>query len=643
MPENAGRMLAERLGRKIIGTEGHDLKCACVSCKSSDAGRIHADTGVFFCYSCQKALNAFDFAKVVSGSHQAAIDTMVAVGLFEPPKSNGDGKPSSGKLTDEAAFLEVCRLKRVPPEAWRKFGAKPYRGGVLIPMVGPDRKQCSRIHITPKNGKGLYAKDQPTGLFLPGCFPEAGQTWLIVEGPKDAGALVGLGYLAAGLPGNRLHEKFAPLFQGVDVVIVPDADTAGNDGAAKTAANLQSVAKSIRVATLPVLQGDVRDALATAGEAKLRQSIAAAKPIGKNGDPEEPPRFVELFTCSEFLALDLKPRFLIRNVLVANQPGVFGGRSKTLKTSLACDAVVSLGSGTPFLGEFSTAQVNVAFWSGESGAAVIRETALRIAKARGVNLADCTISWSFDLPKLSQRSHLDAMADLIEKRKLQVAVIDPLYLALLTAETAGQAGNLFAMGAVLQPLAELGQDSGCTILLLHHFRKNSQSDDSEPAGLEELSQSGVAEWARQWLLLQRRSPYQADGHHELWMRAGGSAGHAGLWALDIDEGILDPDTFTGRSWEVAVKPVADARNEAKRERENRKAQDQERREGGHVERALEAVRKFPDGETGRKLAAVAKLNWNDFLRAIATLEKDGRVVEVSIHKTRGNYDGYKPV
>ena len=45
--------------------------------------------------------------------------------------------------------------------------------------------------------------------------------------------------------------------------------------------------------------------------------------------------------------------------------------------------------------------------------------------------------------------------------------------------------------------------------------------------------SGIGEWARQWLLLQRRCPYQSDGNHELWMRCGGSAGHAGLYAVDI--------------------------------------------------------------------------------------------------------------
>ena len=100
---------------------------------------------------------------------------------------------------------------------------------------------------------------------------------------------------------------------------------------------------------------------------------------------------------------------------------------------------------------------------------------------------------------------------------------------------------MFLMGSLLQGLTKLGQRTNCTIILLHHFRKGGQADDENPAGLEELAQSGVAEWARQWLLLQRRVAYQNDGKHSLWMRCGGSAGHSSLWGVSIDEGTIDPE------------------------------------------------------------------------------------------------------
>jgi len=221
-------------------------------------------------------------------------------------------------------------------------------------------------------------------------------------------------------------------------------------------------------------------------------------------------------------------------------------------------------------------------------------------------------------------------------------IIDPLYLALLSAETAGAASNLFAMGAALQPLSKLAQEAGVTLIVLHHFRKGGQPSEDEPAGLEELTMSGAAEWARQWILLQRRAAYQGDGRHLLWMRCGGSAGHASLWGVTIDEGQLDPDTFTGRTWEVTVAPVADARAEAKAEQENRKAAEQEKREGEHRDRLLAVLRTMPDGNTERALSKAARLNPDSFYRAITALLQEGRAATCKVTKNGASYDAFRP-
>ena len=163
-------------------------------------------------------------------------------------------------------------------------------------------------------------------------------------------------------------------------------------------------------------------------------------PSGRRGDeaerpadkPADPPAFTKLLTGGELLALDLRPRFLVRGVLVEGQPMIIGGRSKTLKTSIACDLALSLGTGSPFLGKFDAHRTNVGFWSGESGAATLRETAKRQAESKGVDLAAASVLWCFDLPKLSQPDHLDHLAATIQRqRRVQVVVFDPLYLALL--------------------------------------------------------------------------------------------------------------------------------------------------------------------------------------------------------------------
>ena len=70
--------------------------------------------------------------------------------------------------------------------------------------------------------------------------------------------------------------------------------------------------------------------------------------------------------------------------------------------------------------------------------------------------------------------------------------------------------------------------------------------------------------------------------------------------MTIDEGIIDPETFAGRKWEATISPAADARGQAERDREQRKAAEQEKREGEHRERLLGAVKGCPEGETERR-------------------------------------------
>lgn len=77
--------------------------------------------------------------------------------------------------------------------------------------------------------------------------------------------------------------KFARVFTGCHVVIIPDRDTTGEESAKTTAARLKGLAASVRIATLPgelkAKDGDgVRELLAVKdGEAMLRQAIDDAK------------------------------------------------------------------------------------------------------------------------------------------------------------------------------------------------------------------------------------------------------------------------------------------------------------------------------------------------------------------------------
>ena len=356
-------------------------------------------------------------------------------------------------------------------------------------------------------------------------------------------------------------------------------------------------------------------------------------------------RFAEMLTSADLAKADFRQHFLIPRILVAGQPGVIGGRTKALKTTIAVDLVLSLGSGTPFLGHFDTDRVNVGFWSGESGDATIQNTARRIAKAKDVDLADCSVHWSFDVPQLSRPDHIGRLIHIIQQKTLEVIVIDPLYLALLSPESSTRTGDLFAMGQALQPIAEIARKTDCTPILLHHFRKNTQADEVEPAALEELSQSGVAEFVRQWILLQRKVPYTHDGNHQLYMRAGGSAGHAGFWGLDISEGTYD-DPIMERHWDVQVEPISDLRAETERSRAEKSAARNtardEKRDTECRERVADALQKSNRFETVVSLRPLTGMGPTKIERGLHLLQSDSRLEIVDRqNRNRTTFHTYK--
>jgi len=246
--------------------------------------------------------------------------------------------------------------------------------------------------------------------------------------------------------------------------------------------------------------------------------------------------------------------WLVKGVMVSGGPCVVGGPRKALKTSILTDLAISLGTGTPFLDKWQTTKTKTLFISGESGGHTIRETALRVAKSKGVDLDDAEVYWGFDLPQLASSLELADLKRYLRDGQYGVVIIDPLYLCLMTGggpKDKGEAGNVYDMGPRLARVAKSCLSVGCTPILAHHATK-STNRNGKPMELEDLAFSGIQEFARQWLLLNRRKQYVPEsGTHEMVLSYGGSAGQGGLYNLDIHEGALGDD-FTGRVWKPTV-------------------------------------------------------------------------------------------
>ncbi len=353
------------------------------------------------------------------------------------------------------------------------------------------------------------------------------------------------------------------------------------------------------------------------------------------------PQTFETLTSSELDGGAFDLDYFVAGLLVKSQPCVLAGPKKCLKTNILIDLTLSLASQAMFLNEFYVAKpVRVALVSGESGQATIQETARRVARSKPwINLADYENAfWCFDLPKLGQPDTAKTIISYIQKHELDVLVLDPAYLCMPLGESAS---NLFLVGVMLADLTKVTAETGCTIILCHHTRKSGSGNPFDPPELESIAWAGFQEWARQWLLLGRRAAYdpESNGHHELWLAAGGSAGHSGLWAVTIDEGTRQD--VGGRRWEVEVTKASEARAAQAEERTNARDRTKTATQDRDRQRVLDSYKLFPAGETANKLREAAGLSGTKFGPINADLIREGIVEACLVAKNKRTLEAFR--
>jgi|GEM_PF-1700363 len=359
------------------------------------------------------------------------------------------------------------------------------------------------------------------------------------------------------------------------------------------------------------------------------------------------PQTFETLTSRELDGGAFDLEYLIPGLLVNRQPCVLAGPKKCLKTNILIDLTLSLASQAKFLNEFYTSRpVRVALVSGESGQATIQETARRVAHSKPwMNLADYENAfWCFDLPKLGQADTAKTIITYIEKHALEVLILDPAYLCMPLGDSAA---NLFLVGVMLSDLTKVTAETGTSIILCHHTKKNGAGSAFDPPELDNIAWSGFQEWTRQWLLLGRRAAYNPEnnGHHELWLSAGGSAGHSGLWAVNVDEGSRQDQG--GRRWDVSVSKASTAIAEAIEQIDARKELRLSERESKRLQKDIDKLKatytRFPDGETAKTIREAAGLSGQKFAPANLALIDDGIVEPCVITKNHRSETAFRLV
>jgi hypothetical protein len=283
---------------------------------------------------------------------------------------------------------------------------------------------------------------------------------------------------------------------------------------------------------------------------------------------QEPPYF-QFIDAEQLATGDFRVNYLIPGILAEKQAAIIAGLYKTLKTTIGLDMAISLASGSPFLSKFSVpTRKRVLVLTAESGLATVKESCLRICDQKGISLQGLKeyFTVTVRVPRLDQSAHCDELSLFVKDNQFEVLMADPAYLMIDGAD----AGNVFTMGDQLRIFRDIATESDATPVLIHHAKKNNPNAvEYQPLELADLAWAGFAEFARQWILLSRRQRYEeGSGEHRLWCSVGGSAGHNGCWAVNIDEG--HPDEPLGRRWDLTISDVHAARQESAQEAERRR-------------------------------------------------------------------------
>lgn len=349
-------------------------------------------------------------------------------------------------------------------------------GEVLLRVHRTDKPDGSKTfsQSTP-DGKGGWSwrgiKGKTPLYRLPALAAAPRLPVVICEGEKAAEAaqrLLGDSMVATTWPGGAAAVDSADLspLQGRDVVVWPDADAAGKSAAATLLARLSGIAAQVRVVRVDDLPAKADAADVNWSPLEFNQRLTAPEPDATPADTT-----YKLLTVPQLRATPALPQ-LIADLMPARGLAVLYGEPGSGKSFLALDVAAHLARRRWWAGR-RTRRAKVVYVALEGH---LRE---RIAAyQRHHDLTDA------DLEQLLviQGQHLnlleaDAMRRLIVDIKAQLGeYAGHLLVVVDTLARAMPGGNENAsedMGRIVAACADLEQQLGALVILVHHAGKDA--------------------------------------------------------------------------------------------------------------------------------------------------------------------------
>lgn len=406
-------------------------------------------------------------------------------------------------LTDELALARLHVLRGWTREAIERLevGERVERGRRVVTL--PIRNRQGRLvnllsyRPDPKTRKGvpkmMALGDKPRDLF-PAPETIAEETVWLLEGEPDVVAGWSLGLACVGIPGASNWQRYWPgRFADKHVVILLDADNAGDAATERIAPSLARKALSVYVAELQ--EGDLTDVLLAQGPEKALQRLLAAR---------EAARLVEPFRIHPISAREFVTRTgprdpsgdLLGPLLRKGQRVIIGGRTGHGKTTLALQMISAAAYSESFLdwhGRPNGCRCLVIALEGDDNSVAQRITEMGLAERNG-NVQIVHIPDGIDLEDEENRAAIE--------RELatgyELVVLDPCY-RLMQGEFKEEANAQKLVNILDRWRARYG----CCIVVPLHVRKGRKGQPR--LSVDDLYGSAVFVWNAEVVIgIQRR-------------------------------------------------------------------------------------------------------------------------------------------
>lgn len=299
-------------------------------------------------------------------------------------------------------------------------------------------------------------------------------TVYVVEGEKDADRLARMGLVATCNAGGagKWPVDLTPYFDGLDVVILPDNDPAGEKHAEVVAGALREYARSVKVVRLPNLpaKGDCSDWIEAGGTADDLEEIARVAPVWTPLPPQS--RFGAV-QWSDIDKVGIRQDWLVEDMIFQGDAGLIFGASGSGKSFLAVDMGLSIARGVPFLGKATKAGA-VLYQAGEGGKGLVK----RLRAYRQDRMVVGDVPFVLLPARVDLFGHDgDGDAFIEECRAWKVIYPDLAVLFIDTLSTASPGANENAsedMSRLLKWSEAIQREIGIAVIWVHH--KNAAGD-----------------------------------------------------------------------------------------------------------------------------------------------------------------------